>query len=168
MQILQASTPEQLDQVRELLRAYVEWQRSRHADFMAAVDAYFTKDMYNAEIAGLPGSYARPDGCLLLAVEDGQGAGCVAFHKVDASTCEMKRMFVRPEFQGRGIGRALAQQLISEARQTGYTRMRLEVSPLQTEAQGMYRSLGFKDVEPYYALPEVFKGLLNFLMLELE
>ncbi len=167
MQILQASTPEQLAQVRELMRAYLAWQRARHPDYQAALAAYFNPDMYDAEIAGLPGAYAPPDGCLLLAQEEGRAAGCVAYYKVDASTCEMKRMYVSSDFQGRGIGRALAQRLIDEARQTGYTRMRLEVSPLQVEAQGLYRSLGFKAIAPYYSVPEVLQGKLTFLMLDI-
>jgi carbonic anhydrase len=98
------------------------------------------------ELAGLPAPYAPPGGALLLAHAEGIPAGCVGLCRIDAATCEMRRMFVRPEFRGHGIGRALAMALLAEARRLGYTRMHLDTLPSMVEAIALYRSLGFRQI----------------------
>ena len=109
---------------------------------------------FEKELAELPGDYAPPEGRLLLAECDGQLAGCVALHKLEGSICEMKRLYLRPQFRGKGRGRALAERIIAEARQIGYRRMRLDtVEPVMKDAVAMYRRLGFKEVEPYCTNP---------------
>jgi len=163
VEILTPSTVAQLDQTRALMRGFVAWHRQRHVDDLHLIDRYFDAAAFDAELAGLPGSYAPPRGQLLLARVDGQPAGCVALRPMDDASCEMKRMFVDPQVHGRGVGRALAQAVISEARTTGYTSMWLDTSVRQTEAQNLYRSLGFETVDPYYELPPELVDWLVFM-----
>ena len=109
---------------------------------------------FDHELAGLPGDYAPPEGCLLLAEYETQLAGCVALHKLEPGVCEMKRLYLRPQFRNRGLGRALAERITTEARQIGYHRMRLDtVEPVMRDAVAMYRKLGFKEIAPYRANP---------------
>jgi putative acetyltransferase len=109
---------------------------------------------FEQELAGLPGHYAPPDGRLLLAEYDGQLAGCVALHKWDDGICEMKRLYLRPSFRGKGLGGAIAEKIIAEARSIGYQRMRLDtIEPLMKDAVEMYRKLGFREIAPYRPNP---------------
>jgi len=105
-------------------------------------------------LANLPGDYAPPEGRLLLAEVVGHTAGCVALHKLEDGICEMKRLYLRPQFRGKGLGRALADRIIAEARQIGYERMRLDtVEPVMKDAVGMYRKIGFREIAPYCSNP---------------
>ena len=104
---------------------------------------------FSRELAGLPGDYASPAGCILLAEVAGGYAGCVALRPLQNKICEMKRLFVIPAYQGCGIGRALAKAVIGEARKLGYQKMRLDTIDSMKAAQGLYYSLGFKTIEAY-------------------
>ena len=109
---------------------------------------------FDEELAGLPGGYSPPEGRLLLAECEGQVAGCVALHALESGVCEMKRLYLRAQFRGKGLGRALAERIIAEARQIGYGHMRLDtVEPVMKDAVAMYRKLGFKEIAPYCANP---------------
>jgi putative acetyltransferase len=136
--ILPADFEKQLSQIREILEEY-----STSLGF----DLHFQE--FEREIVQLPGDYGPPDGRLLLAVEDDKIAGCVALRKLDENTCEMKRLYVRPEFRGKNLGRDLAEAIIREARKIGYQRMRLDTVPFMKRAIALYRSLGFREIEPY-------------------
>ncbi len=109
---------------------------------------------FDKELAGLPGDYAPPDGRLLLAEYGGELAGCVALHRLEPEICEMKRLYLRPQFRGKGVGRTLAETAIAEARSIGYRLMRLDtVEPIMKDAVAMYHRLGFKEIAPYRANP---------------
>ena len=110
-------------------------------------DLYFQN--FDTEYADLPGEYAPPDGRLLLALYNTKIAGCVALKKLETSICEMKRLYVRPEFRSKGIGRNLAIAIIDEARKIGYKAMRLDTIPSMKQATALYKSLGFKKIAPY-------------------
>ena len=160
-------SPPDLDEVRLLMQEFVAWHRQRHRQDIHLIDSYFDAPAFEAELAALPGSYAPPQGRLLLARLDGRAVGCVALKDLGDGRCEMKRMFVRVDAQGRGVGRALATAIVDEARAAGYRTMRLDTSIRQLEAQALYRSLGFRPSEPDTTLPKDLRDWLVFMALNL-
>ena len=136
------AAPEHIGTIRELFLEYQRW---------LGVDLCFQN--FSAELAALPGDYAPPAGRLLLALADARPAGCIALRRIEGDICEMKRLFVRPDFQSLKIGRALAERVIAEARAAGYTRMRLDTLPVMTRAHSLYAALGFREIPPYRENP---------------
>jgi GNAT superfamily N-acetyltransferase len=154
LSIIQATTEKQIQHVRELLAEYFEYLRTDVDTALADLNDAPPLAGYREELAGLPGKYASPDGRLLLAQYDGAIAGCVAFQRITEDICEVKRLWTRPEFRGKKIGRALVERLIEEAREVGYTSMILSTVDILKEAQSLYRSLGFELTAPYFDGPE--------------
>jgi len=139
----QAESPTQLAQARELFLEYAQ-----------SLGFSLCFQNFDKELAELPGDYAPPEGRLFLAEYEGQLAGCVALHKLDDAICEMKRLYLRPQFHGKGLGRVLADRVIAEARRIGYQRMRLDtVESVMKDAVAMYRRIGFHEIAPYRANP---------------
>ena len=142
MEIHHVQSEEQLQQVRRLFEEY--WNSFG-----------FTPCFQNFgdELAGLPGEYTRPGGRLALALDDGDAAGCVALRRLDHTCCEAKRLYVRPEFRNRGIGRALLDWAIAEARAAGYQEMLGDTMPVMDRALAMYDRMGFERTAPYLQHP---------------
>lgn len=163
-----AQSTAQLDGVRTLMRAFIAWHRRRHTKDIHLIDQYFDSAAFEEELRTLPGAYVPPTGQLLLATFGGATAGCVALREIDATCCEMKRMFVYERFHGQGIGRALGTEIVAQASSLGYKRMLLDTSIRQNEAAELYASLGFKVVAPYYELPQAMQDWLIFMELRLE
>jgi putative acetyltransferase len=141
--IVQADSPTLVEEARRLFQEYA-------ADIR--VDLCFQN--FQEELAALPGKYAPPEGTLLLARENDDFAGCVAVRKLEPEICEMKRLYVRPLFRGRGVGRLLAGHAITEARRTGYRVMRLDTLAWMKPAIALYEQLGFRRTEAYCFNPQ--------------
>jgi putative acetyltransferase len=143
LQFVQVQSESQVEQVREL---FLEYARS--------LGFSLCFQNFDQELANLPGDYSPPYGKLLLAEFEGELAGCVALHKLENEICEMKRLYLRPQFRGKGLGRALATRIIAEARDLGYSRLRLDtVESAMQDAVAMYLKLGFRKIDPYCANP---------------
>ena len=143
MTVIQATTTDQINLARELFREYEAW---------LGINLCFQN--FEKELAELPGAYAAPAGRLLLAHCNGELAGCVALRKLGNHTCEMKRLFVREKFRGKGIGRSLIEAIMRNAKEIGYERMLLDtLPPKMNDAIALYRSIGFKAIAPYYDNP---------------
>jgi putative acetyltransferase len=143
LQVVQAQSAAQIEQAREL---FLEYARS--------LGFSLCFQNFDQELANLPGDYSPPHGRLLLAEFEGELVGCVALHKLENEICEMKRLYLRPQFRRKGLGRALATRIIAEARDLGYSRLRLDtVESAMQDAVAMYLKLGFRKIDPYCENP---------------
>jgi putative acetyltransferase len=141
--LYQASTPEQIQQARELFLEYA-----------ASLNFSLCFQSFDDEVKNLPGTYAPPSGRLLLARYEGRAAGCVALRRLEEGICEMKRLYVRPAARGKSLGRMLVDRVIAEARQIGYQRMRLDtIESSMQDAIALYRRKGFREIPPYRENP---------------
>ena len=154
MRIIQAETSADLQHVRELFAEYVEW-----------LEINLCFQNYEKELAELPGDYAPPTGRLLIAYEDKEVAGCIALRNLGDGVCEMKRLYVRPAFRGERLGWKLVELVLEEARTIGYERIRLDTLPGKMDrAIAMYRTLGFKDIDPYYHNPVTGAAFMELVL----
>ena len=141
--LIQAALPEHIEQTRALFLEYA-----------ASLGFSLCFQSFDEELKSLPGAYAAPSGRLFLAQYEQQAAGCVALRKLEAKICEMKRLYVRPAYRGKGLGRILVERVIAEARAIGYERMRLDtVASSMQDAVELYRRMGFKEIPPYRENP---------------
>jgi ribosomal protein S18 acetylase RimI-like enzyme len=136
--IRKIETEDDIEIAREIL---LEYGRMRNFD-LALGD-------YDKELAELPGEYSSPQGCFLIAFDNDNPVGCVALRKIDDDICEMKRLYVKLKYRGQKIGKALVLKLINEACQIGYKLMRLDNHPWMKEAESLYKSVGFREIEAY-------------------
>ncbi len=143
LRIVQAESGEEIRSATTLFREYEAW---------LAMDLCFQN--FEDEVKSLPGRYAPPEGRLFLAYIDDELAGCVALRKLDENACEMKRLFLRENARGHGLGNALVEKLIEEARSVGYKKMRLDTYPPKMgKAVELYESHGFRPIPKYYENP---------------
>ena len=135
-----------LGHARRLFRDFAD-------EYGPLVALIFDVQGFAAEVAGLPGRYAPPSGCLMLAMEGETPAGCVALRDLGGGTCEMKRLYVAPPYRGRGTGRLLVEEVVRGAGRMGYRRMVLDTLPEMSGALALYREHGFVETAPYWDHP---------------
>jgi len=144
IEIIHAETHEQINHAKLLFMEYA-----------FSLDFSLCFQDFDNEIDTLPGKYSPPDGFILLALSDNKCAGCIALKKLEDGVCEMKRLYVRPGYRNLGIGKLLVEKLINEAREIGYTKMRLDtIEDKMKDAVKLYKSFGFYEIEAYYDNPQ--------------
>jgi GNAT superfamily N-acetyltransferase len=162
--IVQATTPEQIDVVRGLMREYTTWA----ASLDPASDEAPTFWLLEEELATLPGIYAPPAGRLFLATVDGAPAGHIALRPHDAATGEVKRLYVQPAFRGLAIGQRLVAAVVEAARTIGYRRLVLDSYHTMTNAHVIYRGAGFRDVDAPADFPRHLVPVVVFMEMTLD
>jgi GNAT superfamily N-acetyltransferase len=135
--------------IRELFTEYTDMLVENDPAFAG----YLAIQNYDAEVADLRSKYGLPDGRIYLALVDGRPAGCIAVHRIDADSCELKRLYVRPEFRGHGLAQTLTERILSDARKIGYRTVLLDTLPFLTAALRLYKKLGFYEVPSYNNSP---------------
>ena len=167
VEIVRASTQSHFQAIEELLEEYIAWDADQTAKL--GVDPQdFLDFYYGSEKETLPGEFAPPGGCLLLALLEGQPAGCIGYRQLSEGVCELKRLYVRPEHRGHGIGRLLLVELLEQARLSGYRKVKLETGKFMAEAHQLYQSLGFEFCAPYFERPEALREFTYFMELSLD
>ena len=142
-EITLATSAKQIEEARTLFREYEAW-----------LGMSLCFQSFEEEVAGLPGKYDPPIGRLYLAYVDGEPAGCIALRKLEPGVCEMKRLYLRESARGLGLGVRLIEQVIADAREIGYAKMRLDTYPPKMEkAVSLYEAHGFYEIPPYYDNP---------------
>ncbi len=165
--IIEAQTPQQIQQFQDLVAEYKAWdiemsgRAGLSADILLDFGYQGGADEHLAE-------FAPPNGRLLLASFNGEVVGCAGLRRLSPEIGEIKRVYVRPAFRGKGLGKALIEAVIAAARLIGYRKLRLETASFMEGAQALYRSLGFDLIEPYREVPRELKVLEVFMELNLK
>lgn len=140
----ESESAKEIEIIKELFLEYANW-----LDFPLCFQGF------DEELAALPGKYSKPDGRLYIAYWDNKPAGCIGLRKLSDGICEMKRLYVRPEFRGKNIGKRLVERIIEDAQIEGYLFMRLDtIKEKMGNAVEIYENYGFKEIEAYYANPD--------------
>lgn len=169
IKIVSADTPATIQEAITLSQEYVTWMvatiREQYPDL--DVPEFTSEHDYDDVSKKFPGEHVPPYGRLLLAMNDEQVGGCIALAKLSDTVCEMRTLYVRPAFRGRGLAKKLVETVLYDARTIGYHRMRLDTLGFMDSAQGLYRSFGFQDIPPYLDMSESLKQHICFLELDL-
>jgi GNAT superfamily N-acetyltransferase len=165
--IREAATHADYQAFGDIIRAYVDWCRERYKDDQWLIDMAFGYQALDQELEDLSAKYGPPAGKTLLAFDGDTALGGVAYRKLTDDISEMKRLYVLDAHAGRGVGRKLCQALTAQAKDDGYTLMRLDTSRDMTEALKLYASLGFTPCAPYIDYPERMRPMIVFLELPL-
>lgn len=155
--------PDDFPAIGALCNGFLDWCRARYGENAWFVDRYYTPEQWASLLGNLPRIHAVPDGEILVARLNAKVVGCVMMQRIDVQTCEMKRMFISPEGRGLGLGRRLAENIMRVAAERGYTTMRLDTGRNHHEALSLYRSLGFREIAPYYEAPPELDNHLIFM-----
>ena len=161
--ISQANSEAEIEAIRELMREYATWAFT----IIPGSNESPAWEGFDAELATLPGVYAPPAGRLLLAMQDGQPAGCVCLKRHDNTTSELKRLYVRPTFRGQNIGQQLVKMLVEEARQSRYQRIVLDSHISMKKAHAVYQEVGFRLVSAPNNFPDELKSIVVFMECDL-
>lgn len=165
LQIFQVETEKHKHHVRELFLEYFNWTNSV---FTSEYNISFDVNTFSEKYLDQLQEFMPPEGRLLLAQYKGKIAGCACLRKIAQATGEVKRMYVRPKFQRKGIGRSLLENIIYEAANIGYSKLLLDTAPFAKETLALYRSVGFQDTEPYLEKTEIpSQYRVNWIFMEL-
>ena len=165
--IVEASTPAHFDSFAEVVSEYVGWLYQRYSDVPWLIDGVGSQQALGRELGNLAAAYSPPIGRAFLALAGGETAGGGAYRDLHDGTCEMKRLFVREKFQGRGIGRRLCASLVAAAKSEGYRSMRLDTGDRNSEAVTMYESMGFRLCPPFHEYATELASHLQFMEMPL-
>ena len=162
--IIPAQVGDALEDVIQLSQEYVNWMiveaRKHYPDL--DLHEFASEHEYDDVRKKFPGEHVPPHGCLLLARQDGITCGCIALGRLTDTICEMRTLFVRPEYRGSGVGRQLAEACLNEARKFGYQTIRLDTWAFFESAQNLYRSMGFYAIEPYNDVSDSLKQRIRY------
>lgn len=167
--IIHAETGEALEHIIRLSQDYVHWMMAEIRDHYPDLDIneFAMEHTYDDVRKKFPGEHVPPDGCLLIAKSDGDVCGCIALGRLGDDTCEVRTLFVRPTCRGGGVGKALVDAVLDQARAFGYSYARLDTLQFMDSAQRLYRSIGFYDIQPYLEFSDSLKAYIRFFELKL-
>ncbi len=166
VEIKPVSTETQFQQLGQLMTEYIAWDAQETANLGLDVKEFLDFYYGNDSESGLD-DFSPPQGCLLIATLEDHPVGCIGFRRLEDKVCELKRLYIRPEYRGKHIGRHLGETLIEQARRSGYKIIRLETATFMLGAHKLYQRLGFKVCEPYYEIPESLRKFAFFMELSL-
>ena len=169
IEIVSAQAGEALEHVITLSQEYVTWMLAEIRDRYPELDLneFTSEHEYDDIRKKFPGDHIPPDGCLLIALSEGEVCGCVALGRLTRDIAEMRTLYVRPTFRGKGVGKKLAEASLNEARKVGYSAVRLDTLAFMESALNLYHSLGFYDIEPYRDISASLRQYIHFLELNL-
>ena len=164
IEVVSAQSSDALEYLITLSQEYVVWMLAEIPQHYPELDIreFTSEHEYDDVRKKFPGEHTPPDGCLLVALSDGQVAGCIALGRLTPTIGEVRTLFVRPEFRGAGVGKKLVEAVLEQARDFGYSTARLDTLGFMDSAQKLYRSFGFHDIEPYLDLSADLQALYLF------